>query len=131
MSKKAVEIQMLWIEDTREYGDYFAEIQSDGYITTDVFYSCPEENNLEYVKNPVWLPRQDQLQDMLDLKPYSFGKSYKMNIGRTTDKWTMYCEDGPVHCSFSKISESLEQLWLAFVMHEKYGKTWNGKEWIR
>ena len=77
---------------------------------------------------PLW--KQDQLQDMLDLKPYSFGKSYKMNIGRTENKWMMYCEDGPVHCSFSQISESLEQLWLTFIMYKKYGKAWNGKEWI-
>jgi len=26
-------------------------------------------------------------------------------------------------------SESMEQLWLAFYMHEKHGKIWNGKEW--
>lgn len=78
----------------------------------------------------VWLPRQDQLQGMLDLKPHSFGKSYKMNIGRTNDKWTMYCQDDPLHYSFDQMSESMEQLWLAFVMSEKYGKAWNGKEWI-
>jgi hypothetical protein len=24
---------------------------------------------------------------------------------------------------------SMEQLWLAFVMREKYGKKWDGKEW--
>ena len=23
-----------------------------------------------------------------------------------------------------------EQLWLAFVMHEKYGKKWDGNDWI-
>ena len=26
--------------------------------------------------------------------------------------------------------DSLEQLWLAFVMKEKYNKTWNGKDWV-
>jgi hypothetical protein len=25
---------------------------------------------------------------------------------------------------------SMEQLWLAFAMKEKYNKTWNGEEWI-
>ena len=25
---------------------------------------------------------------------------------------------------------SMEQLWLAFVMHELYSKTWNGKDWV-
>jgi len=26
--------------------------------------------------------------------------------------------------------ESMEQLWLAFVIHEKYGKKWDGNDWI-
>ena len=27
------------------------------------------------------------------------------------------------------LTSSMEQLWLAFVMSEKYNKIWNGKEW--
>ena len=26
--------------------------------------------------------------------------------------------------------ETMEQLWLVFVMHEKYNKEWSGEEWI-
>jgi hypothetical protein len=26
--------------------------------------------------------------------------------------------------------ESWEQLWLAFVMKEKYNKVWNGEDWV-
>ena len=26
--------------------------------------------------------------------------------------------------------ETIEQFWLAFVMKEKYGKTWDGEEWV-
>jgi len=26
---------------------------------------------------------------------------------------------------------SMEQLWLAFVMNEKYNKVWNGKDWMK
>jgi hypothetical protein len=26
---------------------------------------------------------------------------------------------------------SYERLWLMFVMHEKYGKIWNGEEWVK
>ena len=26
---------------------------------------------------------------------------------------------------------SFEQLWLVFVMKEKYGKTWNGQDWVK
>jgi len=26
---------------------------------------------------------------------------------------------------------SMEQLWLAFIMSEKYGKVWNGDDWVK
>ena len=65
----------------------------------------------------IWLPRQDQLQQLSGLCMedniilfYEFVESNKplWNLG------------------------SMEQLWLAFVMHEKYGKMWNDEkeEWI-
>lgn len=63
----------------------------------------------------IWLPRQDQLQDMvelsLDVMNYSF-YVFSMAVG-ALNKFT-----------------SMEQLWLAFVMKEKYGKVWNGENWI-
>lgn len=37
--------------------------------------------------------------------------------------------DGEIS-SYSYNFDSFEQLWLAFVMKEKYSKQWNGKEWI-
>jgi hypothetical protein len=27
--------------------------------------------------------------------------------------------------------ESMEQLWLAFVLKEKYGKVWSGTDWVK
>jgi hypothetical protein len=69
----------------------------------------------------VWLPRQDQLQKMLDGEPlneldqlYDFKNSSSDIFG----------------CTNSEKFTTLEQLWLVFVMHKKYGKIWNGKEWI-
>lgn len=29
------------------------------------------------------------------------------------------------------LGDSIEQLWLAFVMHKKYGKVWDGQEWVK
>jgi len=31
---------------------------------------------------------------------------------------------------YSEQFTSMEQLWLAFVMKEKYGKVWDRKDWI-
>lgn len=72
-----------------------------------------------------WLPRQDQLQEMIKIKEcgslsilvvfYSFAKAIPK-----------------IECALGKynIQWSMEQLWLAFVMQEKFNKTWNGKEWV-
>ena len=67
----------------------------------------------------IWLPRQDQLQEMI--------KGLPINHVLRISKFVENLDDGS-----GKILEwdSMEQLWLAFVMKEKYGKTWNGKEWL-
>jgi len=63
---------------------------------------------------PIW--RQDQLQEMVIEDTGSIALIFVFNY------W-FYNAD---------IDEdsSMEQLWLAFVMKEKYGKVWNGEEWI-
>ena len=81
----------------------------------------------------IWLPRQDQLQAMVDLdlledNPILIWKtlwntSFKMEIkhlDRITRKqqYWYYIE-----------GESMEQLWLAFVMKVKFSKAWDGETW--
>ncbi len=68
----------------------------------------------------IWLPRQDQLQAMIpeDINhPHLLVLRFKEAI----------C-GGP--CSYPGLN-SMEQLWLAFVMKEKYGKVWNGEDWVK
>ena len=66
-------------------------------------------------KNPIWLPRQDQLQEMVHPEVTDWVKAVMLR-----DFLKDYCDDGA----------SMEQLWLAFVMKEKYGKIWDGENWI-
>ena len=66
-----------------------------------------------------WLPRQDQLQDMMDLPTWRLVYNFSLWFGGVMEVgaepiWKQY---------------SMEQLWLAFVMQEKYNKTWNGNGW--
>ena len=73
----------------------------------------------------IWLPRQDQLQAM---------------VGEYKDVFDLMCDFGcevVQYGSFEGIPEkywadftSMEQFWLALVMTQKYGKRWNGEDWI-
>lgn len=70
----------------------------------------------------VWLPRQDQLQEMID----------DIFSNREIVPLTAKLHDVCIHLiqKHNFNGRTMEQLWLAFVMHEQYGKTWNGKVWI-
>jgi len=67
----------------------------------------------------VWLPRQDQLQEML-LKPTN---TQFDSILRLLNFFSIFVA---VNTNLT----SMEQLWLAFVMKEKYNKVWSGEEWV-
>jgi len=79
----------------------------------------------------IWLPQQDQLQEMVvksNTAPlimlialfdkFTFQEGYGLNKDneRRVPPINMF-------------PDSMEQLWLAFVMKEKYNKIWTGNEW--
>ena len=70
---------------------------------------------------PIWLPTQDRLQGMINLP-----------LDRLWTKFINFAGDG-VDCYEYLAPEykgySWEQLWLSFVMQEKFGKTWIGDKW--
>lgn len=63
---------------------------------------------------PTWLPRADQLPIM-------------MNTADTPRRWAMF-QSGHFMEEVKRLAEfaTWEQVWLAFVMREKFGKIWNG-----
>jgi len=84
----------------------------------------------EWWANWFWLPHQDQLQEMV----------------RGLEKFDTSIQDITLACAFARFiginnqdaegrsnvfirKGSMEQLWLAFVMKEKYHKVWDGNEW--
>ena len=70
-----------------------------------------------------WLPTQEQLQEMLKLDP--------VTLIYLIDKFVANGE-GYWH-SFAKAlypNPSMNELWLAFVMKEKYNKKWTGSKWV-
>ncbi|KKK86090.1 hypothetical protein LCGC14_2766710 [marine sediment metagenome] len=68
----------------------------------------------------VWLPRQDQLQEMIELWHYCSNEVSSLAWG----VWNFY-----THSDDNYFPDSMEQLWLAFVMKEKFNKTWDGDKW--
>ena len=70
-----------------------------------------------------WLPRQDQIQEMMDY-----------GLGAFVNDFHEFCEDdlgmySDSDCKFHDY-KSMEQLWLAFYMHEKHKKKWDGEKWV-
>ena len=115
------EIQKVW--ETQD-GDVFAEeggwdgdtelVMGIAFDCDDTFYSQPDGDAL-------WLPRQDQLQEMLPLEARSY-------LGPIRD----FAFENEMNFSGVRnvfVFSSMEQLWLAFVMKEKHDKVWNGEEW--
>lgn len=102
MCEKAKEIQKL---RPKHWHNEYAELCS-GDIHDFWEYS-------KDIDKMVWLPRQDQLQEMV-------------NIKTVNDFVNALIE----RLAFEYRNGSMEQLWLAFVMAELYKKRWNGEEWI-
>ena len=102
MCEKAVEIQKIW---NPTFGDWL----QDEYISIVSDEELARENKK---KNDVWLPRQDQLQEMVGCNP---------------GNWIIWMDK---FISDREYFYTLEQTWLAFVMKKKYGKIWNGEDWV-
>jgi len=98
-----------------------------------------DANYPEFIGSPkaVWLPRQDQLQKMVDWKKWK-RKHQTIQFGANGlyDKFRPSMlvlppegEQGLVWCSDNSMT-SMEQLWLAFVMWELHQKKWDGGKWV-
>jgi hypothetical protein len=83
-------------------------------------------------QNGVWLPRQDQLQEMVINHRYVMAIPINAVIALLDyfQDWVLNKCDG-LDWSYSATYLSMEQLWLAFAMREIYNKTWNGEDWIK
>jgi len=146
--EKAEEIQRLW---EKQDGDYYyeelKEKQTGGYKQgTHIFcYGCQYEmSSHQITKNTekfIWLPTQDQLQKMIE---YNFSEQ-----GFSSGWGFAYTHIDDMFCAFWEWREkeikaqgrgrlpdesiTAEQLWLAFVMHEKFDTHWDNEkeEWVK
>lgn len=121
--EKAEEMQKLWKPIK---GDLFIDnryINSKGLVLKDFIAIFIWD--LMQREDKTWLPRQDQLQEMLSKYMHS-----RYNLVKAFRNFVMRKKYYNGYSTMNMVGNSMEQLWLAFVMKEKYSKTWNGKDWI-
>lgn len=119
MCEKAHEIQTLRASSFHFCnGDFFVIANESGLRCYHTFSS---ESIME---NYIWLPRQDQLQEMMYI---TNGGGYMLT--KLIDAFYSFVKNEliakqPVH--------GLEKCWLMFVMKEKYGQVWDfqNKDWF-
>jgi len=94
--------------------------------------SCDFGGGIENFNDAIWLPRQDQLQEMVGLIGVPLDLLSKLCVFSFTDFKIAKKNNLIQRRFFNRYASqftSMEQLWLAFVMKEKYNKTWDGEKW--
>ena len=125
MCEKSKEIQIMGQTKATEWDDWYYE-KSTQYFSIGTYTN-------EY---DIWLPRQDQLQDMLKTthltNPYNLiGFLWNILNEDETCPDEEPCEECIEEAMYWRSFKSLEQLWLAFIMNEKYSKVWNENDWTK
>jgi hypothetical protein len=119
MCESAKVIQKQW---KPEFGDFFVSM-SLGLISPCQPIASDLEKKASYLKaiKAVWLPRQDQLQEIII-------ENYAM-------PWDLAVAFSNVlmdqNASYFEKFDSMEKLWLAFIMLEKYKKKLEEEEWVK
>ncbi len=129
MCEKAEEIQVLapkitgspYDYDTKpnELGSFYFKNKDIEILHYDNDTSmCMVGSYGEEDDTKIWLPRQDQFQEMLN---YS-------NVQSLVSDFNGFVHYFDTKLGFytARFNGSMEQLWLVFVMKEKWGKQWNG-----
>ena len=118
MCEGAKVIQKQW---KPEFGDFLVSM-SLGLTSQCQPITSDLEKKASYLKTikAVWIPRQDQLQEMV--------------IENHATAWDLAIAFSNVlmgdNASYFDKFDSMEKLWLAFIMREKYKKQWKEREWL-
>ncbi len=119
-------------QDLYTKGDWFYWNDPKAHPTSGVEQSFDDGWSKEFWEFPsgsIWLPTQDQLQEMAK----SYHREHESNPFECDDfelvelfynYWWIDNDD-------LNVPTSMEQLWLAFRMKEVSNKTWDGNNWIK
>ena len=72
----------------------------------------------------IWLPRQDQIQEMMNKLPRC---SCMVCLTIHLNEFLNNHLEG----LYERNIDTMEQLWLAFYMSEKHQKFWDGEKWVK
>ena len=80
-----------------------------------------------------WLPRQDQLQEILIKDNSDFDDRYDLFPKKIGIKLSEWVSCWTLSDEYMQQFDSMEQLWLAEIMRSKYNKQWSEeqKDWIK
>jgi len=118
MCEKAREIQ----SSKREHGDLIVLKGQEYLVGYWVSGYWDSDNPTFYGARCIFLPRQDQLQGKLGDNIIAWCSLFFEWIVESLEPIGIYASDE---------FDSMEQLWLAFVMLELYNKKWDGTKWIK
>jgi len=103
--------------------DWTANEEDDEWLSSPICLVMPRFIKFSY-DGCVWLPRQDQLQEMVligkDDAPCSRTIKFVAWLSVFDEELAKVC----------LLYGSMEQLWLAFVMKQLYNKAWSNGEWV-
>src|ERR1035437_3208234 len=140
MCDRAEEIQVLRIKELDQvhslmymYGDYFYRSLIEKWFIVEP--NIPKANTMDSIEHrrvhlpgDIWLPRQDQLQDIHGdhyshlngvKHPYNF-ISWLLQGYKNKEQF-----DYTPYTSIKYMIDTWEKFWLVFVMYECYQKLWN------
>ena len=120
MCSKASEIQKLWKQNKGEYVAVYSSeweyFDKDYQVRNKIVILGVDGNYVTDESLCVWLPRQDQLQEIMEIDIRSVCSF--IILDQLMDRYIT---------RYGYLLETMEQLWLAFFMLEKYKKHWDNK----
>lgn len=115
--KEKIQIE---VKGTTIYSPYFYSTRKDAKI--DISIVGFDEGDGYQTKKFTWLPRQDQIQEMILRRTF-------ISPARLQDHFTKWIESKDLY----DFGMSIEQLWVHFYMDKKHSKTWDskGEKWVK
>jgi len=131
MCAAADEIQRRW---AHSYGDFFVDHHgkircwlsrnNEGKKFRKGFH-INVDRGVILLSRYVWLPRQNQLIELAQVP----GRRYE-TVTQDFFEWSKRPYKA-LQGIPARLFRSMEKIWLAFVMQQKFNKQWNGEMWVR